>query len=174
MVLTLEYIRRAEINDVVAVTAIYNQGIAERSSTFETKPKTVEDRSEWIQAQSERHPILVYELNSEVVGWASISTYRPRDCYIGVGEFSIYLHNQSRGKGIGKALLNALIKEAEQLGYWKLSSRIFDFNVASRNLCKSCGFREVGIYEKHSKLEGQWIDCVVVEKLIENNLAIIT
>jgi phosphinothricin acetyltransferase len=67
---------------------------------------------------------------------------------------------------VGSVLLDALIAEAERLGLWKLVSRVFVFNTASRALCRKHGFREVGIYEKHAKLDGRWIDCVIVERLI--------
>jgi phosphinothricin acetyltransferase len=104
------------------------------------------------------------------VGWASISIYNIRPCYSGVGEFSVYVKEGYRGRGVGKKLMTALIEEAKRLGYWKILSRIFTFNVASRNLCRSCGFREVGIYEKHGKLNGRWLDTVIVERLIHENL----
>jgi phosphinothricin acetyltransferase len=67
-------------------------------------------------------------------------------------------------------LLPALLDEATKLGYWKLVSRVFDINIASRALCKSCGFREVGTYEKHGKLDGKWLDTIIVEKLIRENI----
>lgn len=163
-------IRRAVPADAPAVAVIYNRAIADRSSTFETEPRSMEDRRRVIESQGERHPVLVAEHSGEVVGWASISSYRPRRCYEGVGEFSIYIHPDRRGKGIGKQLLLALLDEAARLGYWKLLSRVFSFNQASRALCASCGFREVGIYEKHSQLDGRWIDCVIVERVIEENV----
>ncbi|AJY75487.1 arsinothricin resistance N-acetyltransferase ArsN1 family A [Paenibacillus beijingensis] len=164
-------ISKAALGDAEAVTEIYNQGIAERASTFETKQKTVEEITDWIRGQGERYPILTaHNEHHHVVGWASISSYSPRDCYRGVGVFSIYLRDGYRGQGIGKKLLQALTEEAERIGYWKLTSRIFQFNAASQNLCRSCGFREVGIYEKHSKLDGRWIDCVIVEKIIPRNI----
>jgi len=126
---------------------------------------------------NESHPMLVAVsgedervLDAAIVGWASISPYRPRSCYSGVGEFSIYVSKSCRGRGVGRRLMIALIEEARQLGYWKLVSRIFPFNVASRNLCRSCGFREVGIYEKHGKLDGKWVDTVIVERLIHENV----
>ena len=95
-----------------------------------------------------------------------MSEYRPRPCYAGIGEFSIYLASGARGKGIGTQLLNALIQTAGEHGFWKLLSRVFLFNTASRGLCRACGFREVGIYEKHAMLDGQWLDVVIVERLI--------
>ena len=96
--------------------------------------------------------------------------HRPRVCYAGIGEFSIYLDRAARGRGVGRQLLDALIGVARERGYWKLVSRIFPFNTASRSLCRSCGFREVGVYEKHAQLDGQWIDVVIVERLILENL----
>jgi phosphinothricin acetyltransferase len=99
-----------------------------------------------------------------------LSSYRPRDCYEGIGEFSVYLDANARHRGIGRQLLQALIDVARQRGYWKLLSRIFLFNTASRALCAAVGFREVGIYEKHGQLEGRWLDVVIVERLIPENI----
>lgn len=163
-------IRSARVDDAVAITAIYNQGIAERSSTFETAPRTVDSIVERL-ADLQRYPLLVAaEDSGAVVGWAGLSSYRPRDCYAGIGEFSVYLEAGARGRGIGRQLLTALIDAARERGYWKLLSRIFVFNAASRALCRSVGFREVGIYEKHGQLEGSWLDVVIVERLIPENL----
>lgn len=163
-------IRRATVQDAAALAEIYNYNIVyERNSTFETEPKTIESRIEWIEKSASYYPILVAHLNGKVVGSAYVSSYRTRECYKGVGEFSIYLHKDYRGIGIGKKLLGALVEECKKLGYWKLLSRIFDFNVGSRQLCRSLGFREVGIYEKHGQLDGKWLNCVIVEKLLIND-----
>jgi phosphinothricin acetyltransferase len=105
-----------------------------------------------------------------VMGFAYAGEYRSRPCYRGIGEFSVYVDENFRSHGIGKMLLNAMIEEAKTLGYWKLVSRVFDFNIASRELCRACGFREVGTYEKHGKLDGRWVDCVIVEKVIAENI----
>jgi L-amino acid N-acyltransferase YncA len=163
-------IRPALQTDASAIAAIYNQGIVERSSTFETKPRGAEDMLERIRMAA-RFPVLVAVGGNDVVlGWAGLSAYRARACYAGVAEFSIYMDAQARGRGAGKQLLNALIEEASTLGYWKLLSRVFPFNAASRALCRACGFREVGTYEKHAKLDGSWLDVVIVERLIPTNL----
>ncbi|RNF86180.1 arsinothricin resistance N-acetyltransferase ArsN1 family A [Montanilutibacter psychrotolerans] len=163
-------IRPAVPTDAPAITAIYNQGIAERSSTFETVPRRVEDIALRL-GEIERYPLLVaVDQTGAVVGWAGLSSYRPRDCYAGIGEFSVYLAADARGRGIGRQLLAALIQVARDRGYWKVLSRIFLFNTASRALCRSVGFREVGIYEKHGQLEGRWLDVVIVERLIPENI----
>lgn len=113
------------------------------------------------------HPVVVVEGAGEVIAFASTSTYRPRDCYRGIAEFSVYVAREARGRGAGRLAMQALIRAAEEAGYWKLLSRIFVENTASRALVKSVGFREVGVYEKHAQLDGVWRDVVIVERLLE-------
>ncbi|HEY6321550.1 MAG TPA: arsinothricin resistance N-acetyltransferase ArsN1 family A [Thermoanaerobaculia bacterium] len=163
-------IRPAAAADAQRIAEIYNQGIAERGATFETAPRTAADMARRLEpVPAARYPTLVVEHEGVVVGWAAITAYRPRRCYEGIGEFSIYLDRAARGRGLGRLLLEALIREAARLGYWKLVSRIFPFNTASLALCRSCGFRVVGTYEKHGRLDGKWLDVVIVERLIPGN-----
>jgi phosphinothricin acetyltransferase len=162
--------RAAAEGDAAAVARIYNEGIEDRVATFETEPRTADDRREAIAAARGRLPFVVALDGDEVVGFASAGAYRSRPCYRGVGEFSVYVGRSHRGRGVGRVLLIALIDEAERLGFWKLVSRIFPENAASRGLCRAMGFREVGVYEKHGKLDGVWKDCVIVERLIPANL----
>jgi phosphinothricin acetyltransferase len=161
-------IRPAERRDAAAIAEIYNQGIADRGATFETEPRSVDDVAARLSDQI-RFPTLVAEDGGIVIGWAGLSSYRPRACYAGVAEFSIYLDRAARGRGAGRTLLDALVETAREYGYWKLVSRIFPFNTASRALCRACGFREVGVYEKHACLDGHWMDVVIVERLIPQN-----
>jgi L-amino acid N-acyltransferase YncA len=163
------HIRPAESRDATAIADIYNQGIADRGATFETEPRSAADIAARLD-DTERYPLLVAVDGTSVVGWAGLSTYRPRACYSGVAEFSIYLDRAARRRGVGRDLLNALIESAKDRGYWKIVSRIFPFNAASRALCRSCGFREVGVYEKHGRLDGHWLDVIIVERLIPENL----
>lgn len=157
--------------DAPAIAAIYNQGIAARSATFETTPRTAADLRARID-ESGRYPLIVADLDGRVVGWAGLSDYRPRACYAGIAEFSIYLDAAARGRGIGRLLLDRLIEAARERGFWKLVSRVFPFNAASRALCRRCGFREVGVYEKHGLLDGRWTDVVIVERLIPENMTV--
>lgn len=157
-------IRTAHVTDAAAVAAIYNQGIQDRGATFETTLRTVADLEERL-ADVERYPVLIAEGGEgRVLGWAGLSSYRTRACYDGIAEFSIYLDRAARGQGLGRLLLSALVETATQRGYWKLVSRIFPFNTASRRLCRACGFREVGTYEKHARLDGEWLDVIIVER----------
>jgi L-amino acid N-acyltransferase YncA len=153
--------RLAELSDAVSLAAIYNEGIEDRVATFETRPRSEEDVRGWFDG---RHPIVVVENGGQVVAFASTSTYRPRDCYAGIAEVSVYVAREFRRRGAGRAALDALIKEAENRGFWKLVSRVFPENKASRELIRSLGFREVGIYERHGQLDGAWRDVVIVER----------
>jgi phosphinothricin acetyltransferase len=163
-------VRRAGPDDAAAIARIHNQGIADRVATFETTPRSEADVLERL-AGADRLPLLVAEdAEGRVVGWAGVSPYRARDCYAGIGEFSIYLEPEARGRGVGRRLLESLIDAARERGYWKLVSRVFPFNTASRALCRACGFREVGVYEKHGRLDGRWLDVIIVERLIAENL----
>jgi len=156
-------VRLATVADAGSIAAIYNDGIEDRVATFETRLRTADDIEAWFDG---RHPILVADDGTAVVGFASTSTYRPRDAYAGVAEFGVYVARSSRGEGIGRALMEALADEAAARGFWKLVSRVFVENAASRALLMSVGFREVGIYHRHGKLDGAWRDVVIVERLI--------
>lgn len=158
--------RPASPDDAPIIAQIYNQGIEDRVGTFETRPRTAAEVAAWFDGV---HPIVVVEANGEVVAFAATSNYRTRDCYAGIAEFSVYVARQARGKGAGAVAMRALIDAVKPAGIWKLVSRIFIENDASRRLMASMGFREVGIYEKHAKLDGQWRDVVIVERLIREN-----
>ena len=155
--------RRAEPCDVPAIVAIYNQGIAERIATFETRPRV---DSDIMPSLTSRFPIVVVEDAHGVVAFASTSLYRSRDCYAGIAEFSVYVERSRRRRGIGHIAMEALFEAAEAAGFWKLVSRIFIENTPSRELCRTLGFREVGIYRRHGKLDGVWRDVVIVERLL--------
>lgn len=156
-------VREATVADASRIAAIYNQGIEERTATFETRLRGDDEVRKWFDGV---HPICVAEDQGQVVAFAASSAYRPRDCYAGIAEVSIYVDRASRKKGAGRAALEALVLACEQRGFWKLVSRVFTENQASRGLVRAAGFREVGTYERHARLEGQWRDVVIVEKLI--------
>jgi L-amino acid N-acyltransferase YncA len=155
--------RMASVADAEAIARIYNEGIVDRIGTFETEPRSVQQIEAWFDG---RHPIVVVEGGSEVVAFASTSAYRSRPCYAGIAEFSVYVARRRRGAGAGHIAMTALLKAAEAAGFWKLLSRIFPENTASRALMAKLGFREVGVYQRHGKLDGVWRDCVIVECLL--------
>jgi phosphinothricin acetyltransferase len=161
--------RAAAPQDAGSIALIYNQGIEDRVGTFETRLRTEEDILTWFGTGHAL--VVVLDDLGEVVAFASTSQYRPRECYRGVAEFSVYVEREWRGKGAGRLAMTALIEEAEKAGFWKLLSRIFTENAASRALMRSLGFREVGIYEKHAQLDGLWRDVVIIEKLLKRSEA---
>jgi phosphinothricin acetyltransferase len=158
--------RPASPEDAPAITRIYNDGIEDRLGTFETRLRTEADIRDWFDG---RHPIVVVESGSSIVAFASTSSYRARDCYAGIAEFSVYVAREARGHGAGRAAMDALIETAARAGFWKLLSRVFVENAASRRLLASVGFREVGTYRKHARLDGVWRDVVIVERLLPEN-----
>jgi L-amino acid N-acyltransferase YncA len=160
-------VRSATPNDAAAIANIYNQGIEDRVATFETRLRSVEDVQAWFDGM---HRVLVVENESEIIAFASTSAYSARECYTGIAECSAYVKRDKRGRGAGRLALGGLIRAAEEAGYWKLVSRVFIDNKASRALISSLGFREVGMYEKRAKLDGVWRDVIIVERLIESNL----
>jgi L-amino acid N-acyltransferase YncA len=160
-------VRLARATDAAAIASIYNQGIEDHIGTFETDVRTKAMVVSWFD---DMHPIVVVEQEGEIIAYASTSSYRSRPCYAGIAEFSVYVRRDWRGKGAGHLALSSLMQECETAGLWKLVSRIFVENSASRRLMRRLGFREVGIYEKHGQLDGVWRDVVIVEYLFTANL----
>jgi phosphinothricin acetyltransferase len=159
--------RPATSDDAGAIARIYNEGIRDRIGTFETRERTPRDVCRWFDG---RHPLVVVEsADGDIVAFASTSAYRPRECYAGIAEFSVYVARSARGLGAGRVAMDALIDAVRKAGFWKLVSRVFVENAASRRLLSRVGFREVGIYEKHAQLDGVWRDAVIVERLIPEN-----
>jgi L-amino acid N-acyltransferase YncA len=155
-------VRQAGPADAAAIAAIYAQGIAERQATFEIVPPDAAACAAWIGG-----PLtLVAEDGGEVAGWARVFAYSDRCVYDGVGEYTIYLDGRARGRGVGTALLEALIAAAEAAGYYKLVGKLMADNAASVALARRCGFREVGVHVRHGRLDGAWRDVLVVERLI--------
>jgi L-amino acid N-acyltransferase YncA len=160
-------LRAARIEDAADIARIYNEGIADRVATFETRPRSAAEVRTWFDGI---HPAVVVEYADQVIAFGATFGYRPRQCYAGIAEASLYVARAARGRGAGRLALGALIDAARHAGFWKLLSRIFVENEASRRMCRKMGFREVGVYEKHARLDGAWRDVVIVERLIPENL----
>jgi L-amino acid N-acyltransferase YncA len=152
-----------EPEDWPAVRAIYAEGIATGNATFETD---LPEWEKWDSAHRKDCRIVARELEGEnrVIGWAALSLVSSRRVYAGVAEVSVYVAAIARGRGIGKALLLALIEASESAGIWTLQAGIFPENTASLKLHKSCGFREVGIRRRIGKLGDIWRDVLLLER----------
>ena len=156
--------RAAVPADTAAIARIYNQGIDDRCATFETRHRTAADVARWLGG---RYPVVVACEGDEVRAFAATSEYRPRDCYRHIAEFSVYVAREARGRGLGRLALGALVDAAGEAGLGKLVSRVFVDNTASRALLARAGFREVGVYRRHGRLDGTWRDVVIVERLLD-------
>lgn len=146
--------------DWAAVRAIYGEGIATGQATFETE---VPAWAEW-DAAHRRDCRLVAREGGRVVAWAALSRISSRRCYAGVAEVSLYVAAAARGRGVGEALLHALVAEAERQGVWTLQAGIFAANRVSLALFAACGFRQVGRRERIGRLQGTWHDVVLMER----------
>lgn len=158
--------RDATPTDAAAITIIYNQGIVDRIATLETEERAPEERLQWLTARGPRHPVLVAEVDGTVVGWGSLNQFNPRKAYDFVVDFSVYIERDWRGRGIGSALLHALIARARHLGYHKMVLSAFPWNTAGLALYEKHGFRTVGIYKEQGLLDGKWVDTIVMEKIL--------
>jgi phosphinothricin acetyltransferase len=160
-------VRPAREGDDAAVCAIYNEGVADRLATLDTHERTVEEMRRWRGSRGPRHPVLVAERGGEVVGWGSLNEFNPREAYRHVADFSVYVRRTDRRQGVGARLTRACIDRARELGYHKLVLAALDENGAGRALYARLGFREVGIYREQGRLDGRWVDVVVMERLLE-------
>lgn len=150
--------------DCPAIARIYNEGIDDRLATFETRHRTGREVEGWLRGS---HPTVVVREGGAVRAFATCSPYRDRDCYRDIAEFSVYVSREARGRGLGGLALDGLAGAAAAAGLRKLVSRVFVENAASRRLLARKGFREVGIYRRHGRLDGEWRDVVIVERLLD-------
>jgi L-amino acid N-acyltransferase YncA len=152
-------VRDLRAEDWPAVREIYEDGIRSGNATFETEAPS------W-EAWDAAHPRLrlVAERDGSVVGWAALSPTSSRCCYRGVAEVSVYVAEEARSEGVGRALLERLVERSEDEGYWTLSAGVFPENKASLRLHQACGFRHLGTYRALGELAGVWRDVVILER----------
>jgi L-amino acid N-acyltransferase YncA len=164
---TVSRVRLATPADAEAICRIYNQGIEDRIATLETELRTPDERCQWMAARSPRHPVIVAEAEpGAVLGWGSLNVFNPRDAYRFVADFSVYVERSWRGRGVGAALLGRLIELGREHGFHKLVLSAFPSNKSGMGLYEKLGFRTVGIYQEQGRLDGRWVDTIVMEKLL--------
>ncbi|NDA76661.1 MAG: N-acetyltransferase family protein [Acidimicrobiia bacterium] len=159
-------IRTAEIGDAEAIRTIYNHEVENTTATMDLVPRTLADQQEWLAARSGAFATIVAVLEGEVVGFASLSPYKERAAYRPTVEDSVYVRRDLGGRGIGKALLTAVIDLAAASGFHSVMARIEASGTASRALHASCGFREVGVEVEVGRKFNRWIDMVLMQKLL--------
>ncbi|MFQ5829119.1 MAG: arsinothricin resistance N-acetyltransferase ArsN1 family A [Candidatus Methylomirabilia bacterium] len=162
------HVRSATLGDATPISTIYNQGIEDRIATLDTELRTPEDRQQWLAERSPRHPVIVAEADEIVVGWGSLNRFNPRKAYDYVADFSVYVERRWRGKGIGSRLLAQLVELARGLGYHKMVLSAFPWNEAGMALYRKFGFQTVGIYKEQGLLDSQWVDTIIMEKILQD------
>jgi L-amino acid N-acyltransferase YncA len=144
-----------------AVKEIYELGIITGNATFETSAPAWEV---WDKSHLTASRLVALDENEKVVGWAALTAVSGRCTYAGVAEVSVYVHSDARGKGVGKKLLEELIRESEKENLWTLQAGIFPENTASIKLHEQCGFRQIGYREKIGKMKNVWRDTLLLER----------
>jgi phosphinothricin acetyltransferase len=153
-------LRELRADDWPAVRAIYEQGIAGGQATFEAEAP---DWESWDRSHLEGHRLVALQ-DGEVVGWAALSPVSERCVYGGVVEDSVYVADSAQGLGVGRTLLEELVRRSEADGIWTIQAGIFPENEASLELHKRCGFRVVGVRERIGRHNGTWRDVVLMER----------
>ena len=159
-------IRHSEVSDIDAITQIYNEAILTTTATFDLEPKSREDRLQWFHSHDTRHPILVAEVDRDVVGWASLNVWNPRPAYDNTAETSFYVKARHRGQGIGRRLKAAIIEEARRLKFHTLIAGAAEGSDASLHLNRSFGFEVVGTFRNVGWKFGKWLDVTYLQKFL--------
>jgi L-amino acid N-acyltransferase YncA len=159
-------VRAATYADLDRIRAIYNAGIEDRVATLETNQKTRDDIERWWGDHHARHPIVVATVVGQIVGWASLNRFSARDAHAGIADLSVYVDRGWRCKGVGRRLLADLIAAAADRGFHKIVLHALNGNEAGKSLYRRCGFEEVGVFRRHGKLDGAFVDVVAMELLL--------
>ena len=159
-------IRPATLEDLDAITKIYNDAILNTVATFDTEPKTLEEQRVWFANHVPKYPILVAEQDGLVVGWASLNMWSDRYAYTDTAEISLYVREEHQRKGIGRKLLEAIIQEGQKAGFHSVMARIVEGSEASIHLCESVGFEHIGIMKEVGRKFGKLLDVYLMQKIL--------
>ena len=159
-------LRAATGADLPAVKDIYNQGIEDRVATLETQPRSDDEIAAWFEAHGDRHAVLVADVDGVVSGWASLNPFSHRCAHAAIADLSVYVAREKRGRGIGRALLEALVERAREARFHKIVLHAVASNEAGTRLYRRMGFREVGVFKEHGELDGAYVDVVAMERIL--------
>lgn len=160
--------RTASIKDLESILNIYNQGIEDRIATLEEDQKDIGYMTEWFNNHQGRFEVIVIENGDEIVGWASLNPYSNRCAYAGVADLSIYIRRDYRGKGVGSILLKDVERIAFKNHFNKIVLFTLSFNDLGQRLYRKNGYREVGVFKNQGKLDGRYVDVMIMEKVFED------
>ena len=161
-------IRKANSEDLGAITAIYNEAILNTVATFDTESKIREEQKTWFENHGSKNPILVAEQEEVIVGWASLSKWSDRCAYSDTAELSLYVKAEHQGKGIGKKLLNAIIHDGKKVGLHSVIARITEGNKESIHLHETAGFFHIGIMKEVGLKFGKRLDVYFMQKILKS------
>ena len=161
-------IRQATLEDLSDITEIYNEAILKTVATFDTQPKTPEEQETWFAKHGSRYPILVAEQGGLITGWASLGQWSDRCAYSDAVEVSLYVKEGHRGKGIGKKLLETVIREGQKSGFHTVIAQIAQGNEVSIHLFESMRFEHIGIMKEVGRKFGKLLDVYLMQKIYDN------
>ncbi len=164
-------LRLVQLEDAEAVRAIYNREVAEGLNTFDLEVRSLADQREWIARHQGAHPAIVATGPGaggveEVLGFAVVSPYRDRAAYATTVEDSVYVHHGHRGRGLGRALLEEILRLAGDHGFHAVMARISGENTGSVRLHQACGFELVGVEREVGRKHGRWLDVVAMQRML--------
>lgn len=160
-------IRPVEIEDAEAIRRIYNIEVTSTTVTFDLVERSIAEQQEWIREHQGVYPAVVAVINEEIVGFASLSPYRPRPAYSTTAEDSVYVAKEARGQGVGSALLGAVLELATSHGFHAVVARIVGDHKASIGLHRSQGFELIGIEREIGRKFGRWLDVALMQRMID-------
>jgi len=160
-------IRLVEPRDADAIRTIYNREVLESTVTFDMVARSIEEQRDWIAEHSGAHPALVaVDGDDSVVGFGSLTPYRPRPAYAPTVEDSVYVHQDQRGRGYGRLILEELVRRGSDHGFHTLIARIVGHHEASIGLHARCGFEHAGTEREVGRKFGRWLDVVLMQRML--------
>lgn len=157
--------RPATVEDLKAITDIYNEAILTTDATFDLEPKTEDEQGVWLASHDQMHPVLVAELDGVIVGWASLSQWSSRSAYAGTAEISLYIKEESRGRSAGRRLLEDIMLEGEKAGLHTVLARITTANAVSIHLHEAAGFEHVGVMREVGQKFSRMLDVLLMQRI---------
>jgi len=159
-------IRLAQLTDAEAIRQIYNREVQTTTHVADIEPRSLDEQRDWLQARSGAHVVLVAELDGQLAGFCSLSHYRDRPAYRTTVENSVYVHRDFQARGVGKALMRALIDTAREHGFHAMVARVVGDNDASVALHRAVGFEVVGVEREVARKFGHWLDVTLMHRLL--------
>ena len=156
-------IRPAALGDLKSITEIYNEAVRNTVATFDTEEKSIDEQKNWFENHGPKNPIIVAEKNNQIVGWAALSQYSNKCAYSDTAEISVYVKEEHQVKGIGKKLLQSIVKEGKKSGLHAAIARITEDNDVSIHLHESVGFKHIGVLEEVGFKFGKRLDVYLMQ-----------